>query len=805
MTREKVKFTKRLSVRLATLSTVLAMGGGPIAWMQLYPEKDTAKAESAGSTAEESADDALKPIPMPADDKFAELKPTGDTATLNAETDAFQPATSAADADPVALVGFEAPSDNQPIVRGNDEGLSTEDGSNGVNIHFPASPAASSAPKSGGPLVIEPNRSTQFSTPAFDPPAAPGTDGSASFSISSTPETPAAPAADTADDDLAAPAPSFDPPSYYNAQSESSPAASTAETGYPNDLRTPATSAPAPSFDSPQTVAVQNEEPRRLTPLAPAVAGAAVAGSNSGSFGNPAPTASPSERVANVQPLPSVVDTYSSSSPSPGAYSQASAGAQSGATGDGLPGPENLEGEQTPTLSLQKVVPQEIQVGKQTTFELHVRNTGSTAAHDVVVVDRIPKGTQFVNATPQFTEAPGGQLMWQLGTLQPGDETTVSVQLLPMAEGEIGSVAHVVFQGQASASTICTKPQLTVSHTGPQKVMIGETVALEITVSNTGTGAATGVVIEEDVPLGLAHQKGNELEFELGTLRPGETQRLPLTMTADKPGVIENTVLVRGEGNLVAESTIAMEVIAPDLQVELRGPRMRFLDREATYDVFVANPGTAAAREVELVTYLPKGMKFIDAGNKGHYEPQNHAVYWSLEELPANQSGAAKLTLLPIETGPQKLAVEGRAERGLQNRAEKIVQVEGSAELDFTIADESDPIEVGAETTYVITLTNSGSSPANDIQLAVALPPELKPIGGDGPTRVVIEGGRIAIDPLARIAQGETAVYRLKVQALGTGAAAQGIKLATVQVQLMTRETPVPVGKQEVTRIYSDQ
>jgi uncharacterized repeat protein (TIGR01451 family) len=300
------------------------------------------------------------------------------------------------------------------------------------------------------------------------------------------------------------------------------------------------------------------------------------------------------------------------------------------------------------------------------------------------------------------------------------------------------------------------------------------------------------------VPEGLAHAAGRELEYEVGTLKPGESRQLQLTLKADKAGLIENTLILRGDGNLIAKDLYTLEVIAPQLAVGLSGPKLRYLDREATYDVSVANPGTAPAREVELVTYLPKGMRFVSADHKGHYQAQNHAVYWSLQELPPQQSGVAKLTVLPAEAGEQKLTLEGRAEMGLQNKAEHLVQVNSLAELQFSVTDAADPIEVGSDTVYVISLANSGSSAATNIRLTVSLPAELKPIGGDGPTKVVIQGAQVAIDPLARLAPGEQAEYKLKVQGLGEGP-------QRIQVQLLTDETPVPVTKEEITRVYADK
>jgi len=488
----------------------------------------------------------------------------------------------------------------------------------------------------------------------------------------------------------------------------------------------------------------------------------------------------------SAQPLLAPVPTVSAS------------GSAGSGQGDGVPGADALDGVQAPALTIEKLAPPEIQVGKEATFQIHIRNTGPVAAHEVSILDRVPQGTQFVTSTPAATPTAQGQLMWNVGTLQPGEETTVSMQLMPLSEGELGSVARVVFQAQASVRTLCTRPRLSVTHTGPQKVLIGENVVFDITVSNPGSGVATGVILEEDIPEGLTHVAGRELEFEIGSLRPNETRQLQLTLKADKPGLVRNEILVRGDANLIAEHAVELEVVAPALEVALDGPKMRYLDRPATYDVVISNPGTAPAREIELVTYLPKGMKFVSADHKGQYEPQNHAVYWSLEELPAAQTGAAKLTLLPLQTGAQKLKLEGRAELGLQQSVEQVVQVESVAELQFTFSDEADPIEIGAETSYLITLTNSGSSAATNVQLAIRLPPELKPLGGDGPTRVAIDGGQLRIDPLTRIGPAEQAVYRIKVEGLAAGH-------QRVQVQLVTTEMPVAVTREEITRVYEDR
>ena len=134
----------------------------------------------------------------------------------------------------------------------------------------------------------------------------------------------------------------------------------------------------------------------------------------------------------------------------------------SGGDGIGRPGGKQLEGPQSPQLTIRKSAPEEIQVGRPATFRLSVRNVGSVTAGGVQVRDLIPKGTQLVDTSPRALETAGGELVWDLGAIAPGDEVSVEMQVKPIVEGEIGSVATVTFHAQASVRTVATQPKLVV-------------------------------------------------------------------------------------------------------------------------------------------------------------------------------------------------------------------------------------------------------------------------------------------------------------------------------------------------------
>ncbi len=472
--------------------------------------------------------------------------------------------------------------------------------------------------------------------------------------------------------------------------------------------------------------------------------------------------------------------------------------APSDAAGNGKPGPAELEGPQTPTLTVAKAAPSEIQVGKPAKFQVTVRNTGPVDAHDVVIYDEIPHGTRLVQTVPTASLSPNGSVVWQMGTVRSGSEVSVAMEIIPLVEGDIGSVAKISFNASASARTTATKPKLLLEHTGPGQVLVGEDVVFHIKLSNPGSGIATNVRLEEDVPVGLRHVDGSELEYHVGTIRPGEARLLELTLKADQPGEVDNILFARADADLSVEDHCPVTVVAPALQLEANGPKRRYLDRKATVQIRVANPGTAPAEGVELVARLPKGLEFVSTNNAGQYNSADHAVYWSLAELPPQEMGTVEIVTNAVEMGDQRIRIESRAGMGLSDNADWQITVEGLAALLFTLTDVADPIEVDGQTTYEILVQNQGSKTATNLRIAALIPEGMQAINGEGPTRVVIDGQQVMFEPLPRLAAQADANYKIHVRGITPGD-------KRLRVQLISDEVSQPVTNEESTHVYSDE
>lgn len=465
--------------------------------------------------------------------------------------------------------------------------------------------------------------------------------------------------------------------------------------------------------------------------------------------------------------------------------------------GAGRPGERAMEGRQQPTLAIQKFAPAEVQVGKSCKFITKVRNMGQRPAMGVVVRDQTPAGSRLMATTPQ-AETASSDIRWDLGTLAPGEERTLEMEITPTEEGEIGSVATVTFAAHATARSRCTRPQLAIRMTAPDRVLVGRQQRVQIELKNPGTGDATGVMLTENVPENLRHEAGAALEFEVGTLRAGETRTMELVMRAEKAGKVVNTLTARADGNLEVQQAVEFEVVAPELSVGVDGPKRRYLERPATYTVSINNPGTASAKDVRLVTKLPQGMRFVKATNLGEYDATTHSVYWSLAELPEGEQGKVELTALPVTSGELTLQVEGQASEGLKDETAMAVKIEGIAALQFEVLDVEDPIEVGGETVYEVRVENQGTKGATNVGVRFITPPGMRAIAASGATRHTVQNGAVVFSPIDRLAPQATANFRIRVEGMQAGD-------HRLTVEVTSDDLAQPVRKEESTRVFGDE
>jgi uncharacterized repeat protein (TIGR01451 family) len=105
-------------------------------------------------------------------------------------------------------------------------------------------------------------------------------------------------------------------------------------------------------------------------------------------------------------------------------------------------------------------------------------------------------------------------------------------------------------------SSLCPGPsaaQLSVSQTGPALAAIGNTVTFTVVVTNSGSIGASDVILYDPLPAGTSFVSANSsqgtvqvnngiLTGSLGTIPPNGSTTVTLTVNAQEPGILTNTV-----------------------------------------------------------------------------------------------------------------------------------------------------------------------------------------------------------------------------------------------------------------------
>jgi Domain of unknown function DUF11 len=460
------------------------------------------------------------------------------------------------------------------------------------------------------------------------------------------------------------------------------------------------------------------------------------------------------------------------------------------------PEPTGPAARQEPAISLEWSGPTVLKVGTSAEYTLTARNTSPIPLHKVIVQVKVPTGAKVAGTEPQAdgTEA---VLVWDHGVLAPKQERAVKIRLVPPGTGELLCQAWVTFTGSSALKVQVREPKLAVQVLAPEKVTAGDSAAITLTVSNPGDHPADGVKVAVALGTGLEGPRGAKAAIDVGTLAPGEAREVKVPCVARVGGVQKCDVTAEGDGGLSANGSASVTVLQPRLDLEVAGPKLRYLDRKAVYAIKLSNSGDAPAGDVVVTEVVPAGFKFVAADAGGQYDPASRTVKWSVGEIGAGQAKELKSELLATGTGTHTLAVVAGGARGVRAEKSVVTAVEGLSALSMEVADTDDPVEVGADTSYEVRVTNTGSKDETDVKLVCTIPPHMKFKSASGPGKFEVVGADVVFAPVRSLDPRAEVTFKVTVTAQTKGD-------ARFKATLTAGGLSEPVIKQESTRVYAD-
>ncbi|MFA5785246.1 MAG: hypothetical protein WC962_10245 [Phycisphaerae bacterium] len=438
-------------------------------------------------------------------------------------------------------------------------------------------------------------------------------------------------------------------------------------------------------------------------------------------------------------------------------------------------------------VKISKMMPSEVARGSTFAYDIIVKNVSDMIVTDVVVTENLGADFKYVSSTPS-AQANGSTLIWKMDKLEPGEEKTIKVNGSAEAEECVKSCATVTYLMPACANVKVVQPALRLTKSAPTEVLICDPIPVKITVTNTGTGVARDVKVVDNLPQGLTTKDGrSSVTLDAGTLAAGQSKSFEMDLKASKPGTYTNKATATAAGNLQSEATTQTVVRQPILAITKTGPEQRYLGRDVTYDITLSNKGNAPAQSTVLEDQLPAGAKFVSATGGG--TQTGSKVTWNIGTLAAGASRSVSVTVSPQGQGTIRNVASATATCAEDVTASASTKISGIAAVLLEVIDLEDPIEIGSNETYVITVTNQGSIADTNIRIACVLEEEQTYVSSTGPTTGRLEGNRVIFGPLATLAPKAEAVWRVTVKANAAGDVRFGVSMQTDQIVRPVEET----------------
>ena len=466
-------------------------------------------------------------------------------------------------------------------------------------------------------------------------------------------------------------------------------------------------------------------------------------------------------------------------------------------TGDGVAGDDSQRGLQQPRLTIEKVAQQQAVIEQPLVYTIIVRNTGTVAAHHVVIEDRIPKGTELLGTSPR-AELVGKDLIWKELVLRPNEEKRISIKVIPKQEGPIGSVARVHFATEVTAEIQVSAPQLEFTVNAPKEVRMGQNFDLVFQLKNVGKVEASNIMVRDLVPDHLKHETGNDIECPIGKLAPNEVREIVLPVTAVKTGGGVNRAILTADSGIKKQLDSSIDVVGDQLVLTRTGQNRIYVERPVVFTNTIRNEGNLKVSKVRISEVVPAGMEFETASDGGKFDPNLNSVIWTLGVLEPGDDRALTVKYVPKETGTLAGKITATGASGSSAAINSTVEVIGRPALQMETLSDTGLVTIGDKITSKFQLKNMGTSAARNVQLTIQLPPELRLVTVHG-NRFRQQKNTLIFDPIDELSPRANAMFELVLEPMEEADARIVIEISADHLaKPHRREESIQIGRDEL-------
>lgn len=437
-------------------------------------------------------------------------------------------------------------------------------------------------------------------------------------------------------------------------------------------------------------------------------------------------------------------------------------------------------------LSLQKTVsPSTVSINDNVVFTIRVTNSGPNNASGITVSDHLPPGYTYVsdNGAGKYNNTTG---IWNVGNLNNGNTLTLQITAkvnVATASNYVNTAeiqtAHQVDpdstpgnglpeDDMASANVTLKAADLELTKSvSPTSAAAGQQVNFTINVVNKGPGNATGVSVQDVIPVGYTLIPGsvsNGGTYQVATaaidwknlvISSGANINLTFNAFVNPLGSYVNVAQVTASdlpdpdstpnNNIPTEDdqdTAEITFIGPSADLSLvknvvAGNTSPVVGSQVSFELVITNDGPNNATGVQITDLLPSGFEFVNySSSAGIYN--DVTGLWNVGTVDKGVSESLIIDAKVLPTGIYTNVTQVTAsdipdpdstpnnDDGDQSEDDEdnavITPVQPSADLSLTKSVNNPTPLVGSQVTFEVIVTNNGPQDNTGVQVTDLLP-----------------------------------------------------------------------------------
>lgn len=320
-------------------------------------------------------------------------------------------------------------------------------------------------------------------------------------------------------------------------------------------------------------------------------------------------------------------------------------------------------------LQITKVAETVVLLAEPIHYTLTITNAGPLPVTGVVVTDSLPNNVLLTGASPACMV--GMVVVCDVGTLAVSETVAFTLTVVPTATGVVTNTAvvagnEVEVDGTNNEAYVVTTvlPVINLAlqkSAGTAQLYVSQLLTYTLVVTNNGPAPATGVVVTDSLPPGVAIDSVSAdcvvsavVVCDAGELAVSGTAVFTITAIPTATGFLTNTAVAAGnevEANAAdneAQAVVEALALADVMVAKNAGAAEVVIGRLLTYTLTVTNNGPSLATQVIITDVLPAEVQLVglSAGCSGDV-----GVVCEVGELAVGETAVLTLTVTPTAAG----------------------------------------------------------------------------------------------------------------------------------------------------------